>query len=1001
MFQHIWVAQAAIPVESSTLAFLSGPQFFIALIAGVVMAFAFQLVLTNLSIAAGISGAADALDSDANGWGKKIRRVEAKVGAGTILIVNTALFTACFLAVKLTLIHESSLGAIVSVVIWSVYFLLLFWTGSRAVGSLIGAVGSTASSGLQGVAATVATALSGQAATSQIANTVEASVGAVRKELQSVLEPDRLRENLQDYVTKLQLPQADFKDISSQVLGLLENPNLQSAASSVTNAATSAATDAATNLTAAPDLLSIVQSATPEELRSGKLRERLTDLIGNQLLSNGQGDGQSQDKQGASLRDRALQLGLGSLVSTLAQRVDLSDLDLQKITEQLGSFQQTLGEQASQALGAVKQTSSFSPIRTDIENYLLNSPFWYLSANGLDRGFREVLYDPNADARAVRQQLEPLNRGYFVEVLTRRDGITPEQVNDIADEVEVVRQEVLDTVRVAEEQERSQELRQQVETYLSSAPKEALSAERIQQDFTALLADPEASYETLGNRLLQFDRDTLMQMLMAGQQDLSQEEAEQIRTELMNVRDRFLNESEATWNQLQTQTSDFRQRVESYLRETNPGEFTPDAIQQTFQTLLNAPEAGSQALQTGLGQLNRDTLRQALSQRQDINPEQVDQLLDQFESVRDRLLQAPQQLTEQARAQVDQLTNQIADYLRNTNLEELDPEGIQRDLQTLLSDPQTGASVLRQRLSQVDRETLVKLVSQSGDLSEDQVNRAIDQVQEGIRRIVRAPQRLVTRTRDRLRDFPTELADYLRHTNREELNPEAIKRDLQLLIKQPRAGVEQLGDRLSQIDRDTIVSLLSEREDISEEDANRIVDQVLGQVQSVRDQVTQQAQKVQDRVQSITSSVSDRVRTYLNTLDQPELNYEGIQRDVRKLFDDPEAGFDALRDRLGHFDRDTLVSILSSRKDISEEQANRIVDQIESARDNVLHRAERLQQEAEKRIKAVKHQAKEQAEEVQKTVATAAWWLFGTAITSVATAAIAGVLASGGFEFLK
>jgi len=245
-----------------------------------------------------------------------------------------------------------------------------------------------------------------------------------------------------------------------------------------------------------------------------------------------------------------------------------------------------------------------------------------------------------------------------------------------------------------------------------------------------------------------------------------------------------------------------------------------------------------------------------LSQRQDINPEQVDQLLDQFESVRDRLLHAPQQLTEQARAQVDQLTNQIADYLRNTNLEELDPEGIQRDLQTLLNDPQAGASVLRQRLSQVDRETLVKLVSQGSDLNEEQVNQAIDKAQEAIRQMIRAPQRLATRTRDRLRDFPTELADYLRHTNREELNPEGIKRDLQLLIKQPRAGVEQLGDRFSQVDRDTIVALLSEREDISEEDANRIVDQVLGQIQSMRDQVTQQAQKVQDRVQSLTNSVT-------------------------------------------------------------------------------------------------------------------------------------------------
>jgi len=55
------------------------------------------------------------------------------------------------------------------------------------------------------------------------------------------------------------------------------------------------------------------------------------------------------------------------------------------------------------------------------------------------------------------------------------------------------------------------------------------------------------------------------------------------------------------------------------------------------------------------------------------------------------------------------------------------------------------------------------------------------------------------------------------------------------------------------------------------------------------------------------------------------------------LFYDPQAGFDAIRDRLGSFDRDTLVAIMSSREDISEADANRIIDQIEGARNNVLN----------------------------------------------------------------
>lgn len=156
--QSLLLAQAVAPADEFALAFLSGPQFFIALIAGVVMAFAFQFVLSNLSIAAGISAGINPAETNKEGWGKKVRKIEAKVGSTTIFIVNIALFVACFLAVKLTLIHDAGLGAIVAVVIWSVYFLLLLWVSSQAIGSLVGAVGNTAGSGLQGVMAMMATA---------------------------------------------------------------------------------------------------------------------------------------------------------------------------------------------------------------------------------------------------------------------------------------------------------------------------------------------------------------------------------------------------------------------------------------------------------------------------------------------------------------------------------------------------------------------------------------------------------------------------------------------------------------------------------------------------------------------------------------------------------------------------------------------------------------------------------------------------------------------------
>jgi predicted transcriptional regulator len=412
--------------------------------------------------------------------------------------------------------------------------------------------------------------------------------------------------------------------------------------------------------------------------------------------------------------------------------------------------------------------------------------------------------------------------------------------------------------------------------------------------------------------------------------------------------------------------------------------------------LFEDPKAGIDALKDRLSQFDRDTLVQLLNQRQDLDEEQINKILDRAESVRKSVLEAPRQLTEQAKAQYEQTATALAEYLRKTNLEELDPDGIKRDLKTLLEDPKSGASALRERLSQVDRETLVKLLTQQGNLTEEQINATVDQLQSAITSIVKAPRRLANRAKQQAVDFEANLENYLRNTHKDELNPDSIKRELELLLKDPRAGFNSLGDRVGKFDRSTFVALLSQREDISEEEANRIAEQV----ESSYKTVIEQFQKIQQLAQASIDSLFGKVRDYLNALDRPELNYEGIQADFGKLFDDPQAGFEALGDRLGSFDRDTLIAVLSSREDISQADAERIVAKIEETRDGVLTGAQAVQQEVKKRYKAVKRQAKQQAIDTQKVAAGAAWWLFSTAATSLAAAAAAGVIAVNGFWVL-
>lgn len=1017
---QFWIAQLGeqgldSPEEASLV--FSGPQFFVALISGVLLAFAFQLLLTNLSVAAGISYLGNQSDSDSDqasgSVGGTIRKIGFAVGLWTLVTVTIALFLACLLAVKLSLFDNPGLGAIVALVIWAAYFCLLVWVSSTTVGSLIGSVVNTATSGFQAIVGTATAAFGLGAVNNQVVSTAEAAAAAVRRELGSAIDPTSLRETVEDYLGDLRPPELDLQNIRGEFEKLLRDPELQSLAGSeglrkidrqtfvdlvrsrtdlskreidrIVDQLESVWRQTVGQQRQDPnaELVDYLKSARPEDLRSNDLSSKLDQLIDQVRASRG---GQEAEKS-PGMVGQARSFILSTLMGSVMGRTDLSDLDVETVLGKLQPLKDKVVEQVS----GTTTGQPYNTIRADVENYLLNKYSWEMTPETIEREFRETIYDPAADPGIVRQQLEQLNREHFTDLLRQRGVFTQARIAEIVDQLERVRQEVLTTVRTAQRQEQAQTLRRQVEQYLTTTGKTEFSSETIQRDFKRLLEDPDADYPELSDRLSQFDRSTFVQLLQS-RQDLTPEQMEVIVSELERVRDQVLRQSQDLQTRAQAEAQALQVRLESYLRNTDKAELSPEGIKQDLQTLLDDPQAGLSALQGRLAHFDRDTLVQLLSQRKDLSEQEVNQTIDQVEAVRNSILNAPQKLVEQAKGQYDQTTSTIADYLRNTNREELNPEGIKRDLQLLINDPKTGTSALRRRLAQMDRETLVKLLSQRQDLSEDQVNQVIDQVQLNIREVVRAPRRLANRVQARVQDFEATLESYLRNTQKAELNPEGIKRDLQLLLNDPRVGLESLGDRLSKFDRSTFVALLSQREDISEEEVNRIADQI----ESVQNQFVEQVRSIQRRIQSVVDGVFARIRNYLNALDRPELNYDGIKRDLRKVFDDPQAGFDALRGRLGQFDRDTLVAVLSSREDISEADANRIIDQIEGARNGVLQRAERIQQEAQRRLEAVKQQAQRQAEETRKAAANAAWWLFGTALASAAASAIAGAIAVQG-----
>jgi nucleoid DNA-binding protein len=1016
---------AQIPVDpemaEDTALVFNGPQFFSALVAGVVLAFAFQLLLTNLGVAAGISlaggGSSRGDKKDSESVGGTIRKVGFALGLGTLISVTIALFLACLFAVKLSLLGSAELGAIVGLVIWGTYFSLLVWVSSTTVGSLVGSVVNSATSGFQAILGTAAAAIGTKAASKQVVDTAESAAAAVRQEFASAIDPITLRENVEDYLGALRPPELDIRkiraDFEELLQDILNDPRLKEIAESdslrdidrqtfvdlvssrsdlsqrdvnrIVDQLTGAwrkATSKLPSTDALSDFADYLKTASTQQLASEELNRKLDALILELRARRQPESGQSLSQTMAS--------GINRLVGQVLGRTDLSDLDVERIVRRLRELRYQVSDQADKLAPLVSrepQLPPYSTVRADVENYLLNTPSWQMNRETVGREFRNVIYDPQADPETMARELVRLNRIDFADLLGQRGVFTQQKIRELSELLESIRLEALAVAREAQEQERRIALMAQVEQYLYNTPKADLTPEKIQLNFKPILTDRDADYEQLQQRLEQFDRMTL-QRLLDGREEISPEEREGIVNSLEEARDRALRESQERQEAAKAQVQAQWLKIQSYLRETGRDELDPEAIERELRLLIEAPQAGLAAIRERTSRFDRETLVQILNQRSDLSEAQIHQILDRVERAWMRVRYTPEKLAGQAKAQYDETMSAIAEYLRNTGRDELNPEGIKRDLTKLLEEPRVGVQALRSRLAEVDRDTLVQLLAQREDLSEAQVNQIIDEVLSVIRSIIRAPRRLASRTTEQVQDFQEALADYLRSTDKEELSPEGIKRDMEELFHHPRAGMSSLQDRLSQCDRSTLVALLSQREDISEADVNQIVDRIL----EVRDRTMAQIQAVQHRIQTAIDRIFERIRDYLNSLERPELNYDGIKQDIRTLFDDPQAGFEALRDRLSQFNRETLVAIMSSREDISEADANRIIDQIERTRTSVLRRAERLQREAQLRIDEMKYQAQRQAEETRKAAATASWWLFFTALISAGASAGAGAI---------
>ncbi|NJN88744.1 MAG: hypothetical protein HC881_23750 [Leptolyngbyaceae cyanobacterium SL_7_1] len=413
-----------------------------------------------------------------------------------LITINLVLFAAAFLAVWFSLVSDPISGAILGMAIWSAYFLLLTWVSSNAATSVVSFILGSATAGLKQIFALLGNLFSGTAS-DDVPLTEEAASALIRQEVQTALNTANVQSLVEGYLQTAPRPKVDVVLIQQELDCLLEGLDVESLAEAgllqqvdrqtfhdlihtQTNLSESEAAVVVEQLETAwqnildrhpqrdlnQTLITLLQSTPVDQLTVPSLLAQLDTLLN---------DVPAPDRsQGIKQWLTQQPIDFAKLKRTLLQRLDLSELDVNRIWQQLRS----LGNWTADGSKSEFPTNT---IWLDVEDYLLHAYPWELEEPE-HSPFREVLYDPNAAPDQVRSQLETFGLEQFTSVLQQRPDLTTTQAREIAQRLERDRLEVLETVRSAERQEQVDSLLQQIEHYLKTTDKALLESTDLEAE---------------------------------------------------------------------------------------------------------------------------------------------------------------------------------------------------------------------------------------------------------------------------------------------------------------------------------------------------------------------------------------------------------------------------------------------------------------------------------------------------------------------------------------
>jgi len=234
------------------------------------------------------------------------------------------------------------------------------------------------------------------------------------------------------------------------------------------------------------------------------------------------------------------------------------------------------------------------------------------------------------------------------------------------------------------------------------------------------------------------------------------------------------------------------------------------------------------------------------------------------------------------------------------------------------------------------------------------------------------------------------IKDFISTEGSGDMDSQSLDQRVKEIVKNPKVEANKIGQKMEELDRDTIVELVSRNTSLDRIQAEKYADKIEKTIRRVQVELNGNSNddgvvtEIKEQVQSILSGLGSGSGS-------SNFNFSNLTHIIQNKMDNQKDSLDVVKSRLQNADKDDIIALITNNTKIDRKDIDKVANSVEEARNNVLDRIQKIEDTAKGRLKMVERKAVIQAEHARETAASAAWWLVVSAVFS-ACAAIGGSL---------